>query len=297
MLESMTRRGLMRTGLAAVAGAVAAGAVKGPLPAWAAEAVADPAKPRMHLGTVTYMIGEKMDLPTLIDVCEKSGLEGVELRTTHAHGVEPSLDAEGRAKVKERFSKTRVRLVVLGTVAEFHSPDPATVKKNIAQANEFTKLAVDVGAWGIKVRPNGLPKDVPTETTLRQIGEALREVGEFAKDKGITVCVECHGGGTSDPPNMAKIMEFCKHPSVGLCWNSNAIDVKDGSIKENFELCKAWIKHCHIQPLDGKYPNAELMPLLKSINFTGYTMLETSTKEDPVVFLRRQRELWEKLAL
>ena len=46
----------------------------------------------MQLGLVTYQWGADWDLPTLIKNCEKTGFRGVELRTTHKHGVEPSLD-------------------------------------------------------------------------------------------------------------------------------------------------------------------------------------------------------------
>ena len=296
MFDPLTRRNLLRRSIAVAAGAAATGLGAPARLAMAAEAAA-PEKPRIHLGTVTYMIGAKMDLPTLIDVCEKGGMEGVELRTTHAHGVEPSLDAEGRAKVKALFAASKVRLVALGTVCEFHSPDAATVKKNIETCGKFVDLAADVGAWGVKVRPNGLVKDVPEDKTLRQIGEAVRECGEVAGAKGIVIVVEIHGGGTGDPARMAKVMEYCKHPSVGLCWNSNGTDVKNGSIRENFDLCKAWIRHAHVTNLGGNYPWAELFGLLKAANYTGYTMLETDCKGDVVEFLRDRRAAWERLAL
>ncbi|MCY2950527.1 MAG: sugar phosphate isomerase/epimerase [Planctomycetota bacterium] len=293
MFNPLTRRDMIRTGLAA-AGLLAAGAAR-PLAAGAAEAAAGAAKCSFHLGMVTYMVGAKMDLPTLIDVCEKSGLEGVELRTTHKHGVEPSLDAAGRAKVKETFAKTKVKLVALGTTCEFHAADPATVKKNIAETGEFVKLAADVGAPLVKVRPNGFRKDVSQDESLKQIGKAVAECGELAKEKGIVIVVEMHGP-PSDAPNMAKIMEACKHPSCGLCWNSNAGDAKTGSVKANFDLVKQWIKHCHVRELTkNDYPWQELMTCFKGMGYTGYTMLETSTKEDPVEFLKKQRAAWEKM--
>ena len=55
------------------------------------------ASPRF--GLVTYLWGRDLDLPELLAVCGRSGLDGVELRTTHAHGVEPTLDARGRRTV------------------------------------------------------------------------------------------------------------------------------------------------------------------------------------------------------
>lgn len=244
------------------------------------------------------MVGAKMDLETLIDACEKSGMEAVELRSTHAHGVEPSIDAAARAKVKERFAATKVRLYALGSACEYHSPDPAVVRKNVEATKGFVQLAADLGAWGVKVRPNGLPKEVPEDKTLRQIGAACRECGEFAKDKGIVIFVECHGGGTSRPDRMARIMEYCDHPAVCLGWNCNDVDVKDGSIREYFEMCKPWIRHVHIQNLaEKRYPWRELFDLLKAMPYDRYTMIETHAKGDPVEFLREQRRLWEPLAL
>jgi len=295
MNNAPTRRGFFQGAGAAAAGAMAAGALQ-PCLAAAAPPASEPKNAGMHLGLVTYMVGANMDLPTLIKTCEQTGMEGVELRSTHKHGVEPSLDAEGRARVRELFSKTKVRLVALGSACEYHSPKPEVVKANIEQTNAFVQLAADLGAWGVKVRPNGLPKEVPEDKTLRQIAGAVRECGEFAKDKGIVIVVECHGGGTSDPHRMAKIMEHCNHPSVGLCWNCNGGDVKNGSIRENFELCKAWIQHLHIHDLYDRYPYRELFDSLKATKFTRYTMIEMGGTSDPVRVLRYYRALWETLA-
>ena len=151
---------------------------------------------------------------------------------------------------------------------------------------------------GVKVRPNGLPKGVPEDQTLRQIGKALHECGDFAKEQGVTLVVECHGSETSHLPRMAKIMEYCQHPAVGLCWNSNPGDVKNGSIREYFELCKPWIRHCHVRALTVKdYPWDELYALLKEMKYDGYTMLETTTPKgnDPVEFLKAQRAIFERM--
>ena len=64
----------------------------------------------MKLGMVTYNLGRDWDLETLITHCEEAGFAGVELRTTHAHGVEVSLSAAERAEVKKRFLSERVEV-------------------------------------------------------------------------------------------------------------------------------------------------------------------------------------------
>ena len=65
------------------------------------------------------------------------------------------------------------------------------------------------------------PKGVPEEKTLEQIGRALRELGDFARDHGQVIRLEVHGTGTAFPPNIKKILDVADHPSVGACWNSN----------------------------------------------------------------------------
>ena len=114
----------------------------------------------------------------------------------------------------------------------------------------------------------------------------------------MALVVECHGNGTSHLPLMAKIMQYCEHPAVGLCWNSNPGDVINGSIRENFRLCQPWIRHCHARALTDKdYPWTELFALLKGMKYDGYTMLETSCKGDPVAFLKAKQAVFAKLAV
>src|SRR5262245_48554251 len=155
----------------------------------------------MQLGLVTYQWGADWDLPTLIKSCEKTGFRGVELRTTHKHGVEPSLNDAHRKEVAKRFADSAVELVGLGSTCEYQAADPAVVKKNIEETKAFIKLCHDVGGSGVKVRPNGLPAGVPTAKTLEQIGRSLDEVAAFGEGYGIEIRLEIHGRGTSEIPN------------------------------------------------------------------------------------------------
>ena len=128
-------------------------------------------KSKMKLGTVTYNLAMDWDIPTIIANCTEAKFEGVELRTTHKHGVEVSLDKSQRAEVKKRFADSPVALASLGSAFDYHTIDQAKLRKDIEATKEYIVLAQDVGAMGVKVRPNGLPKEVPVEKTLEQIIE------------------------------------------------------------------------------------------------------------------------------
>ncbi len=186
-MNSTSRRGFFQQSMGLGAAALAAGSWH----AWAADR-----KPgsNMAFGMVTYQWGADWDLPTLIANCTKTKVLGVELRTTHAHGVEPQLNDEQRREVKQRFADSPVTLVGLGSAEDFHRPEPGAVEKAIENTKAFLMLSHDVGGSGVKVRPNDLPKGVPPEKTIEQIGKALNVVGAFGADYGQQIRLEVHGG-------------------------------------------------------------------------------------------------------
>ena len=134
----------------------------------------------MLLGAVTYNVLKDWDLETIIQKLEAAGFEAVELRTGHRHGIEPSASNEERAQVTKRFERAKVRLLSFGSTCEFQSPDAERARAGIVVAKTFIDLAHDTGAWAVKVRPNGLPKDVSAETTVDNIGAACRNSATMA---------------------------------------------------------------------------------------------------------------------
>ncbi|MDR3621129.1 MAG: TIM barrel protein [Paludisphaera borealis] len=247
----------------------------------------------MQLGTVTYNIAKDWDLPTIIKTLGALGYEGVELRTTHAHGVEVGLNAGQRAEVRKRFEDSPVQLAGLGSAFEYQAVDPAVVRKNVEGTKEYVLLAHDVGSPGVKVRPNGIPAGANLDQTLRQIGRALHEVGEHASGFGVEIRVEVHGAVTSELRNLAKIIEYADHPNVYVCWNSNPSDVVDGSIKETFALVAPKIREVHLRDLfDAQYPWRELFALLAGQQYDGFTLAEIPESRDPERVLRYFRALW-----
>ena len=249
------------------------------------------------LGTVTYNLAKDWDIPTLIKNCAQAGFEAVELRTTHRHGVEPSLSKEQRFEVREAFVNSPVYLLSLGSTCEYHSPDAAVVRKNIEETKRFAELAHDIGAIGVKVRPNGIPKDLPEARTLEQIGLSLRECGQQSQGYGIEIWLEVHGRDSNVPSRVRRMMEFADHPMVGVCWNSNPEDVEDGSVAKNFELLKPWLRSVHINELWKKeYPWRELFDLLKKAEFNRYTLAEIEGNPDSVRFMRYYRALWQEMS-
>ena len=329
MTNSGRRSFLKRT--ATSAGAVLAGlagtepnrapAEPPPGPPNAFTAASESGPPPFKLGLVTYELAQDWDIETIIANCEATGFEGVELRTTHKHGVEPSISKSRREEVRKRFEASRVRLVSLGSTCEYESNVPAVVERNIEETRRFCALAQDLGAMGVKVRPNGFPRNSEHAQVLEQIGRALHQCGDIARDHGVEIWLEVHGPETEIPSNIHRIMEVANHPSVGICWNSNDTDVEEGSVKQSFGLLKNWLRSCHINELwraappwsavsrtsqaqpafpgfpewKKLYPWRELFTLLRAIGYDRYTLAEIPGSPDPDRVMRYYRALWREL--
>ena len=308
MSRTFSRREFARTSLAAAAVA-------------AAGARSARAAGSLHLGLVTYNVAKDWDLDTILKNLRGASFQGVEFRTTHAHGVERTLSPAARSEVRAKCRDAGLLQVSLGSVCEFHSPDPAVVRKNVDDCREWVLLAKDLGAKAVKVRPNGLPKDVPEEKTLEQIGKSLAECGKFARENGVEIWCEVHGDQTRLPVRMRKIMDACGHPAVGVTWNSNDTDVKDGTLEESFGLLEPFVRCCHItdigvapppEPANAAgasapaapptatppYPYRELFSRLAGAGFTGFTLCEYPQPvpaDAGIAWLRKYRERWLEL--
>lgn len=282
------RRGFLRTSAAAAA-----------LHPWMAPTLfaSEGGPGGMKFGLVTYLWGRDWDLPTLIANCEKANVLGVETRTTHAHGVEPSLGAAGRAEVKKRFGDSPVEHVGPGSNERFDHPDPSALKEAIEATKAFVKLSHDTGGSGVKVKPDSFHEGVSREKTIEQIGKSLNEVGKFAADYGQEIRLEVHGQ-CSPLPIIKSIMDHVDEPAVGVCWNSNGQDLEGEGLEHNFNLVKdRFGATAHVRELnEGGYPYQKLMNLFKEMNYEGWILLEARTEpEDRVAALAEQKRIFEEM--
>jgi sugar phosphate isomerase/epimerase len=289
MKKELSRRQFIQTGL----GAGVALAFLKDLPGFEMTAAS-----AMKLGLVTYQWGRDWDLPTLLTNCEKAGFLGVELRVQHAHKVETNLTSSQRAEVKKRFADSPVKCVGYGANFEYHSPDPAKLKENIQGTKDYIVLCKDIGATGIKVKPNYLPPEVPREKTIAQIAASLNECGKFAQDYDQLVRVEVHGNITQEIPNMKAIFEQITEKNVKMCWNCNDQDLNPPGLEGNFNSVKKWFGDTvHIRELnEGNYPYQQLFDLFTGIKYKGWILLEARTEPaDRVAAMKDQLALFNEM--
>lgn len=251
----------------------------------------------IRFGLVTYQWGKDWDLPTLITNCSNAGALGVELRTTHKHGVEPALNDAERADVRKQFADSDVKCVGIGSNERYDSPDATTLKKAIEATKAFIVLSHDIGGSGVKVKPDSFHKDVPREKTIEQIGKALNEVAEFATGFGQQIRLEVHGQ-CCQLPTIKSIMAVADNPNVAVCWNSNPQDLEEPGLEHNFNLVKdRFGDTVHIHRLESKtYPHQQLLDLYVKLDYSGWWLLEEGeVPKDPAAELLLQRKQFDEM--
>ena len=289
-MQNQSRRNFLSTAL----GLGAAASITSPFKAFGAE------KPgsKMKFGLVTYLWGQHWDLPTLIANCEASRVLGVELRTTHKHGVEPTLTLEQRKEVKKRFDDSPVDFVGIGSNEAFDHTDPEALKKAIQATKDFIKLSQDCGGSGVKVKPNNLHKDAEApEVTIKRIGKALNEVAAFGVDYGQQIRLEVHGQ-CQELPIMKQIMDVADHPNVTVCWNSNSPDLEGEGLEHNFNLVKGRFgATAHVREMnEGDYPYQDLINLFVKMDYAGWILLEGRTDpQDKIAALIEQQKVFNEM--
>lgn len=289
---------LDRRQFVATLGAAAGAAVSTTFPAsttWGAQKDAEEAT--FGFGLVTYMWGAQWDLPTLLKNCRETNVLGVELRTTHKHGVEPSLEPQAREDVRNQFADSGITLVGLGSNERFDHPDPEALAKAVEATKEFIRLSHDVGGSGVKVKPDSFQPNVPPEQTIEQIGKTLNELGEYAAGFGQQLRLEVHGK-CAELPTIKAIMDIATDENVAVCWNSNPTDLKGDGLEANFNLvAKRFGQTLHVHELERpSYPYPELFELLVEARYEGWVLLEAAEKRDDyVAALAEQKRLFDRL--
>ncbi|MBN1387581.1 MAG: TIM barrel protein [Bacteroidales bacterium] len=293
MKKSFTRRNFLRTTALTSTGAILAGCNTETNENNSEQGFKLNENP-LKLGVMTYTLAENWDIDTIIKNLTETGYKSVELRTTHAHGVEVSLSSAERAEVKKRFEDSALEEISLASAFQYHYADKDELRKNIEGTKEYTLLAEDIGATSIRVFPNAIPEGVPEEQTFKQIGKSLAEVGEFAYDHGVRIKVCVHGQGTARVPVIKKIIDYSESPHVYVNWNCNLSDTEGEGLEYNFNMLKDRIISLHIHELwDERYPYRKLFKLLADSGFKGYCNAEIDgNDEDPIRLMRYYRALF-----
>ncbi|MDO6433814.1 sugar phosphate isomerase/epimerase family protein [Flavitalea sp. BT771] len=192
--------------------------------------------------------------PAIMDFATKNGYSGVEVR-----GILREMDlvkcpefsnAENIAATLRQMEDHQLKFVNLGSSAELHLADAAARQRNLDEGRRFIDLAHQLRCPYIRVFPNRLPKEQDQNATIGLITKGLLELGEHARNSGVTVLMETHGD-LVETAVLEQIMQGASGPNTGLIWDIfNMWSITKEPPAEVYPKLKKYIRHTHIK--DGK---------------------------------------------
>src|SRR2546421_4404569 len=188
----------------------------------------------------------------ILDFAQTHDYAAIELRGLQKNmdlTLAPELSREGgRIEESKRELRERgLRISDLGASAELHEQDPAKRAAQLDEARRFIDLAETLRAPYVRVFGNKYVQGVPRDMMLAHIARGLRELGDYARPKGVTVLIESHGDFT-DSPSLLALLEQAASPSVALLWDAHHTFVSGKEQPEDtVRQLGRYIRHTHLK--------------------------------------------------
>jgi len=170
----------------------------------------------------TYQTAQTWPVERMIEVCQATGYEGIELLQDfkQEHGVEASAPDSHVTAVAEKVRSGGLYISSLTSCCSFHSPEEPERRRNIDQVKRVIDQAALIGCDHVRVLGDRLPPDeTAKQQVLANVGSALRELGTYAAPQAIRVSIEAHGSFT-DPVYAVRVVREASLPNVGIVFNS-----------------------------------------------------------------------------
>ncbi len=250
----------------------------------------------MKISFMTWSCPE-WTVPQILQAAKKYGYHGVEPRAqaNHKHGVETDATPAQRADIRRQFADAGIEISCIATSIRYSSSDPAERAEQVELTKRFADLAADLGCPYLRVFGGPIPEGVAKEDCKRYVADALRQTGEYARDRGVVVCIETHDSFSLAKDN-ADTVRMADHPNVQTLWDIAHPITHGETMDEAFGYIKDTVRHCHIHDLakdthelvfigEGIVDHARAVQLLDSIDFPGHLSGEWISAWDPDVIL------------
>ena len=248
----------------------------------------DTKKPQLSFSTLGC---PKWDLDTILKTAVSAGYQGVEFRGLLGEldlTKSPAFNTAARAaETRNRFASQGIQICNLGSSAQLHHANPTKRTQHLDEARRFIDLAHQLDCPFVRVFPDQLPPDQDRQTTLRLISEGLLELGNYAKDRTVTVLLESHGELTRSSL-LTQIMQAAEHPNVGLIWDIFNMWADAGESPASvYRAVAKYIRHVHVKDAhivagkhqyvlvgNGEAPLREAIHALRAGGYEGYYSFE-----------------------
>ena len=221
----------------------------------------------------TYQTCQDWELSKILKIAEDTGYHGVELLMDYKqkHGFEWDTPEDQWERLKNEVNASGVVISSLTSCQNFHSLDAADRAESVRRVKRVIDMAEFMGCDHVRVLGDRFD-DNTREAVVGYVTDALKELGEYAQPKGITVSIEMHGSFIDPAPAM-KVIEGVNLPNVGFVFNCQFVGCEGRSIEPLFSQVAPHITAVHTHSTEDPETfelYRQMFGWLQRIGFDGY---------------------------
>jgi len=216
---------------------------------------------------------------------ELRGLQGNFDLPTHAAFASGQL-----AQSKRDIAAHNLRIACVSSSAHMDESSAAKRTKELSDAKRFIDLAASIAAPYVRVfgtNPESDAHAIPSEDVKKRVAASMRELGEYAGPRSVTVIIESHDNFVTSPA-LSDVFQEANSEHVALLWDAHHTWA-DGKEEPEFTVSKVgkWIRHTHLKDSvaatperryvltgRGDGPIKRQVALLQKMGYQGYYCFE-----------------------
>ena len=235
------------------------------------------------LGCPDWTVGQA------IEAAVNYGFQGIELRGFKG-GLDirklPEFSSGQIALTQSLFENANLDVISVDSSASFSWSESEKISSNLKEAMDYILLASKLGAPMVRVFGGFIPDGISFANAARQLADSLILLGDFARDKGITVALETHDSFLTGKA-IKEVMEMTNHQSVGVIWDISNCYWTGEPIETTAEFLGPYLKLVHIKDSiwndkqakltfigKGNIPIKKTLRILSNLGYDGYLSYE-----------------------
>jgi sugar phosphate isomerase/epimerase len=223
---------------------------------------------------------ETMSLFQFIETAREIGFDGVELTSYYF----PSTTRDYLNDLKRRIHRNG--LLVSGTAVgtDFAQTDAEKREAHVQMTYDWLEQSVVLGAPTLRVFAGTVPQGSSEAEAFERVGEALRRCAARARECGVLLALENHGGLTETAEGTLRLLDAVESDWIGLNLDFGNFR---GDPYEDFARCapRAVATHAksHFNGVSGrqKVDYERVRDILDVAGYRGYVAIEYEEAEDP----------------
>lgn len=213
---------------------------------------------------------------------EQFGIEGLEF--VNQLWEAPTADYVARLKREMAKTGTKGVLIMVDGEGPMGHPDKAQRLRAADNHRLWVDIAAELGCRAIRANVSPGPKQPSTPAAIDAfIGYAAESFGrlcDYAKGPGINVIIENHGGLSSNPDVLVKLMDSLKAPNFGTLPDFGNFPKETGkyeAVRKMMPHAKGVSFKCHDFDANARETTLDMDRMMKIVgdsNYTGWIGIE-----------------------